>query len=548
MEDKLIPVLYEDTNVPMLLETVTDIVRAIESFRFIKGSNTVKNRNIIFNAVQESEGNIIVDTSLSSKIMDQFPSEMWDKITIHNNPNPYFKETLTQIPICMDMTSNERFVDALAQSISSTCKDIFHRALTNELSEEDLMNEWNYLRNEIEYCDRAISYSSFGPISGECSLVDSFSLAYIYMDKIEDEGALYDLCLYLRKTLVAVPEYALVPLMIIHKRNENAAIKEEIERQCRLIIDKVEVVGEASFDGIPDVTTTEPIENVVNSIKTSLAMSGLKPDKSLIKCHCEDDDKPFINGIIEELTGQELTTKMLASGQYEFASLDEIFADGLLHTNDIYECKGSNRTIYLIYYQGGFGVLMKGAKRPIVVSLIDNGSPNRTVNNLKGIGPKALTVIGIPKGIRKEILDEIVKESASINIGHDGTINVKKNIFESNPMDNYANLHQQLLIAHKSQSTEDMKVVLAVILYNSLDAERIYYKLKKKNSKKAKLYEKARMFYKNDFAQYYPKYLKYADENDFIQYYRDSGLGVKEYNITTDNITGIKKIINTILK
>lgn len=545
MEDKLlIPVLYENTNTPLLLETVSDVTFALETCQFIKGGTHVKNRNIISEFVKNCEEPITVNCSFSDKVKDLFPAEMWDKVRCTDS---YFKSNVDKPCISMDLDNTKSMTQALADAVNRQALSIHERYKNNELCYEELREEWSELCDTVKQCDSSISSNGFGPITLELSLLSDFMYLYCSSnDKEKSHKEVIPLCTYLVGKLKFVDKCGLLlcdTFDALYEDCDDINIKDGLGKICNSIFngEKCPVIESE----VPELKLTTNLDSITNVNRSLLKMSGLTLSSPVQQC-CTSGNENLM-AIDGELSGESVDISNIKYGSsLDLATMEDLFEAGLLDKNNIFSCDLLDDTAYIRSHYNVCSLLVKSKKTNAILSLCLANTEGLmgTVQNLKGCGDTSLAIYGVVHDPKTA-----VEESASVNIDSDGTMRIEKNVFESNPMDNYANIHQQIVIANKSQSAEDMKVLLAVILHNSLDYERLYYKMKRKgNTKKIKQYEKARMFFKNDFAQYYPRYLEMADENDFLQYYRDSGLGVKEYSISTDNISGVKKIIKSIIR
>lgn len=138
-------------------------------------------------------------------------------------------------------------------------------------------------------------------------------------------------------------------------------------------------------------------------------------------------------------------------------------------------------------------------------------------------------------------INKNVKLIEGININKDGDIKIiidKKKSY----MDLYSEIHRTLHMEYKNKNLEGMKsnVALMFALINTIEHDK---KFKKQDPSLIK----ARAFAMNDFKTYLNHIYEAEPDFVFIDYYRNTDLGKKVFNIPSESIVGIKKLFRTIL-
>lgn len=116
-------------------------------------------------------------------------------------------------------------------------------------------------------------------------------------------------------------------------------------------------------------------------------------------------------------------------------------------------------------------------------------------------------------------------------------------------MDEYAENHKLLDANFKAENYDAMKTNLAVhfALINYIENSILYNKKKKISEQRKEEALKARMFAMNDFKRYMRELLKVDPTFNFTEYYETGDYGKITFNITHDDLKGIKKLFHTLM-
>lgn len=116
-------------------------------------------------------------------------------------------------------------------------------------------------------------------------------------------------------------------------------------------------------------------------------------------------------------------------------------------------------------------------------------------------------------------------------------------------MDKYASLHRIIIQLNVRKDSEDIKMILAEMFQLIDETEQVMrkHKLKKNKERKYRDAEKARMFLINDFKRSLGGLLELDPEFNFPKYYKDNEYDQRTYEMTTDSIIGIKRLIKQIM-
>lgn len=531
-----IPLLLESANIPIFLETNADIARAIDLYPYLRGSK-MQMKNAICNALKNSEGKI--ECCPCDELLSFIPEKHRDKI-IRTLGNPYVNTIFPNDVISLDVMGKE-LRDELITSIEYAA-NIFNRQ-DEEWTLEDRVSSWHWLRCEMKRCDKAINYGTPTLLSVQNSAVDDYVKGLMDRDNNitidnQDINRIKELVMLNNNCR----KYCAIPVMVLSKYAKS--IGNPISQD--LLVLASDILTNSSFGEYfsKPISECKTMEEMRNQHKAIFNLE-LQP-KNCTKHYTNNPDRLVVNELIrilEETPNVKGLKKY--SPNYGIVNPLSLIAINNMNGVELYRVKGRN---YIVADNGvKSGILIESGKG-IKLFVLECGGTILTdvLENLTSCGNNQAkaTIVELPSYPLKT-----VTEAVKVDIDKDGNVNIKTDRFNK-PMDNYSNLHTQMIASAASGNTDDMKMVLAAIMYNITEYDRKYHKLKAKGKESTRLKDitKARMFLKNDFARYYPMYLKNADENDFISFYSTMDYDKRSYTLSTDSIIGIKRIISTILR
>ncbi len=539
MKESFIPLLFENAVSPIMLETGIDLSKAINIHPFMR-SNRMEARTAIIKALKLYDGHPI-ECYDDGEIFDKIPSDCKHKLNIVGTYTLPTDEFIDSSFMKFDMLNGARLDEQMISSFNDECMKIYTKR--ELMSKEMLINVNLKLLETIKHCDAINNHGFLSHIYNEAAYVNDVINSIIEIKVVQEDirPIISNVC----SRLKYLKAYVFIMIAIFeaeYKERDMGDLVYELSDIAILLKSGSDI--NTTKDVRLAFTCSDRLELVRKQNTSILSMTELWEEK--MKMYTSEYGKEYVNNTIMELQ-DSISLKGLnyLSNGSKFASLEDLLISGYPFKYDVYKCRTAEGDYAYLMDRDGCVCLIvidrKGERSCIHVCHLEQ-LEHHTINNLCCFERNNKPFK------RSDLMTSAMMEAASLDINKRGDITIKQDRFIS-PMDNYANLHEQLVLANNSKNPEEMKVVLSAMLYNLTKLDKDYHELKNRKSESSKFKEiqRARMFFRNDFAQYYPKYLKYETEPDFINYYGDMGLNNKEYTITADKVRGVKNLISAVI-